>query len=119
MANLTVEKLIDEGADIEERHDGWTPLMKAAETDHVDIMKLLLQANADIHATNKKGRAALSFAAAPSMGKETACRTLELLLKWSADVNQEDYEGFTARDRARREHRSDALTFFKEWFKRK
>ena len=119
MANLTVEKLIDEGANVEEKHDGWPPLLKAAETDRVDIMELLLQANADIHATNKKGRAALSFAAAPSMGKKTADRTLECLLKWGADVNQEDYEGFTARDRARREHRSDALTFFKEWFKRK
>ena len=118
MANLTVEKLIEEGADIEERHDGWTPLMKAAETDHVDIMKLLLQANANMRATNKKGRAALSFAAAPSMGKKTACRTLKLLLEWDADVNQEDDEGFTARDRATREHRSDALAIFREFFKR-
>ena len=77
MANLTVEKLIDEGADVEQKHNGWPPLLKAAETDHVDIMKLLLQANADVHATNKKGRAALSFAAAPSIGKKTAYRTLE------------------------------------------
>ena len=111
---MIVEKLLDEDADIKEKYRGWTPLMKAAEEDLVDIMKLLLDGNADMNATNRKGRTALSFAAAPSMKRRTACRTLKLLLESGAE-DTEDHQGLTAKARARKEKRLDALEIFRHF----
>ena len=63
-----VRDLLEEGHDVEEKHLGWTPLMKAAEDNHVEIMIELIWKGADIDETNPKGRTALSFAACPSRG---------------------------------------------------
>ena len=43
-----VARLLREGADPEERYQGWTPLMKAAVEDHTNSAILLLNADADI-----------------------------------------------------------------------
>ena len=69
---VIVDQLLTKGCDIEEKYKGWTSLMKAAEEGHVEIMKSLLERDADIAATNNKGRTALSFAACPSQ-KRTTC----------------------------------------------
>ena len=69
--------------------------MKAAEEDHTNIAILLRNADADVEKENKKGRTALSFAAAPSRDgkrrRETACATLCLLLERCADINHKDF----------------------------
>ena len=57
--DASVADLLHQGADAEERYKGWTPLMKAAEEDHVDIARMLLDASVDINAVNKKGRTAV------------------------------------------------------------
>ena len=88
--------------------------MKAAEEDLVDIMRLLLDRNADMNVTNRKGRTALSFAAAPSMKRRTACRTLKLLLESGAKETKDD-QGLIAKARARKEQRSDALAIFRDF----
>ena len=44
---------------------GFGALMKAAEGDHVEIVKLLVENRADLERTNHRGRTALSIAAAP------------------------------------------------------
>ena len=88
--------------------------MKAAEEDLVDIMRLLLDGNADMNVTNRKGRTALSFAAAPSMKRRTACRTLALLLESGAKDTKDD-QGLTAKARARKEQRSSALAIFRDF----
>ena len=88
--------------------------MKAAEEDLVDIMRLLLDRNADMNVTNRKGRTALSFAAAPSMKRRTACKTLRLLLDFGARDTQDD-QGLTAKARANKEQRSDALAIFRDF----
>ena len=98
----------------EETFKGWTPLMKAAEENRVEIARLLLEHNANINATNRKGRSVLSFAAAPSMNRNTACDTLRLLLDHGADVNLKDENGQTAKGHAKKEERDDALAIFRE-----
>ena len=82
--NEKVAKLIADGANIEEKHLGWSPLMKASEENHVEIMKLLLEHRADIKISNRKGRTALSLAVSPSMGRGVATGTLKLLLEQCA-----------------------------------
>ena len=44
---------------------GFGALMKAAEGDHVEIVKLLVENRADLERTNHRGQTALSIAAAP------------------------------------------------------
>ena len=88
-------------------------MVKVAEEDYVDIAGLLLDKNADIEATNNKGRTALSFAAAPSMKggekRDTVCHVLRLLLSHGASLNHRDASGRTIKERAIHEKRQDAV----------
>lgn len=111
----TVQRLITEGKDIEEKYDGWSPLMKAAEEGHVVIIKQLLEQNADLEVVNRKGRSALSFAAAPSMGRVTSVEALRVLLAAGADAKMEDQTGQTPKSRAQREKREEAVAVFEEF----
>ena len=110
-----VARLIESKADIEEKHKGWSPLMKAAEENEVAILKLLLDNKANTDVSNHKGRTALSFAAGPSMGRDTATGTLRLLLESGADFTKKDAFGITPKARALREERKDALEIFEEF----
>ena len=110
----TVTHLLSAGHDPGEKFQGWTPLMKAAEEDYVQIVALLLGTKAtDIEATNNKGRTALSFAAAPSKKgyerRDSACQALRLLLAHGASCNHRDVSERTARERAVEEKRQDAI----------
>ena len=117
--DLVVRLLLAQGFDIEERHEGWTPLMKAAEEDCVDIMRLLLDKKADIEAANKNGRTALSFAAAPSNNgserRETPVAALRLLLQSGASPKAKCVRGQTAKEYASRAKREEALAIFEEF----
>lgn len=118
-----VLSLLQQGSDPEEKFQGWTPLMKAAEEDRLDIARLLIDRNANVEASNRKGRTPLSFAAAPSMRdkdrRETACQVLRLLLEHGADPNKKDVTRCTPRDRAAREQRDEAIDIFEEFELRK
>ena len=115
-----VQRFLTEGGSTEARVDGWTPLMKAAEEDKVEIMELLLRYGAEVEAENRRGRTALSFAAAPSMIRDchsaprrrrpTALAAVSFLLQCGADIEQRDHTGKTVIDRAREEHWYDAVT---------
>ena len=110
-----VKELLMAGRCPHTRYKGWTPFMKAAEDDKVDIMKLLLKYRAEPDAMNYRGRTALSFAAAPSnerrenRRRESSLDALRLLLSleevW---VLREDLSGMTARARAMGENRHEA-----------
>ena len=50
-----VRMLLDDNVDVEEKFDGWSPLMKAAEEGHVQIIRELLNKRADMNMTNKNG----------------------------------------------------------------
>ena len=89
--------------------------MKAAEEGHADIIRLLLDKHADVEACNSKGRGALSFAAAPSMKRPTPVNALRLLLQRGADMSRVDSLGMTAKARARKEKRDEAVAVFEEF----
>ena len=110
-----VQRLLDEGVDIDESFQGWTPLMKAAEEGDADVMQMLLDNNANIDACNGKGRSVLSFAAAPSRGRHTPIATLRLLLDNGANTELKDEKLKTAKDHAWIEKREDALSIFEEY----
>mmetsp|Transcript_71447 Transcript_71447/g.180630 ORF Transcript_71447/g.180630 Transcript_71447/m.180630 type:complete len:281 (-) Transcript_71447:112-954(-) len=118
-----VRQLLEQGSDAEERYQGWTPLMKAAEEDFVEIVRLLLDKKVDIEAVNRKKRSALSFAAAPSNRdnerRETAVSTLRLLLERGADTTRNDCTGKRPKERAAKEGRTEAVDVFDEFERRR
>ena len=61
---------------------GWTPLHEAAEAGRTDIVQLLLDAGADVEASDKYGRTPLHTAC--EFGNTT---TVQLLLEQGADPN--------------------------------
>ena len=113
-----VVKLIGEGCSIEEKWNGWSPLLKAAEEGYLEILDLLIDNGADLSVTNRNGRDALSFAAAPSGKRKTPLATLRRLLERGADPNHIDGAGMTAKMRASNEGYKDAVACFEEFEKR-
>ena len=88
--------------------------MKVAEENATRICHTLLQRKADLDVKNRNGRTALSFAACPSMGRNTACDTLRMLLENKADPSITDDNGFTPKAHAIREERLDALKILEQ-----
>ena len=59
-----VAALLRDGADIEEHNShGWTPLMAASLHGQVDLARFLHEHGADLHRTNREGKAAIHYAA--------------------------------------------------------
>ena len=113
----TVIRLLLDGHDPRLKFQGWTPLMKAAEENYFEIAGILIDSkSSDINATNRNGRTALSFAAAPSNRgcerRATACQVLCLLLAHGASLNLRDATDRTAKQRAFAEGRQDAVDIF-------
>lgn len=103
------------GCTPDDTYQGWTPLMKAAEEGYEAIVKMLVDSRVNLEEKNKKGRTALSFAAAPSMKRATPTETLRYLLTAGASQDATDDQGRTARDHATQENRSDAIAVFDEY----
>ena len=114
-----VQQLLALGKNPEEKFEGWSPLMKSAEEGSVEIMRMLLAKNVDLEYMNKNRRTALSFAAAPSNNgsgvRPTPVATLRLLLESRAKTQHKDVTGVTAKGRAAREKRDDAVAIFEEF----
>jgi len=72
-----------------------TPLIVAAQGGCKDIVKMLLQAGADIHHRNDQGETALISAA-----QEGHNEVVQILLEAGSNVNQENADGETALDLA-------------------
>jgi ankyrin repeat protein len=58
----TIEKLIEYGADVNEKSNGMTPLMFAARYNKVEIMKILIAKGAKIRARDSRGFNAKKYA---------------------------------------------------------
>ena len=112
---LLVSRLIAKGYDIEQKIQKWSPLMKAAEENETRILHALLQQKTNLEAKNQKGRRALSFAACPSMRRNTTCDTLRMLLENNADPSMKDDNGLTPKAHAIREKRQDALKILEQF----
>ncbi len=81
-----VERLLDQGADIEARDGrGWTPLMNAIHAGRIENAKLLIAKNADANAKDKRGWTALMTAI---FGGDAVVG--RLLIEKGADVNAKD-----------------------------
>ena len=108
-----VQQLLAAGKDPEEKFEGWTPLMKASEEGSVEIVEMFLDKKVNVEASNKKGRTALSFAAAPSNNgstpRATPTEVLSLLLEHGADTKRADTRGMTPKAHASLMKRQDAL----------
>lgn len=92
-----VQKFINEGADIHatNKKDGRTPLHYAAYHSQ-EIVKLLIEAGADVHAIDQYGRTPLHSSVDAYHGVETA----NLLLEEGADINATDKTNETPLHRA-------------------
>ena len=91
--------------------------MKAAEEGYAEICQLLLVRGADVKCTNRKGRDALSFAAAPSMKRASTdghCYVVRLLVERGADPLRKDERGRTPKDRAKEEGHNDIVKCLEE-----
>ena len=89
--------------------------MKAAEEGHDQIVSLLIGKRADLSAANGKGRDALSFAAAPSMNRSTSIPTVRRLIECGANLSHRDSLGMTAKERAKKEKRDEAVACLEEF----
>ena len=87
----TVQALLANGADVDERDNGETALIVAAHTRREDIVQVLLDAGSNVNAENRSGHTAL-MAAASRGSPEIA----QLLLAAGADVNGKDDQGNSA-----------------------
>ena len=58
----TVRKLIELGADVNEKSNGMTPAMYAARFNKVEILKLLVAKGADLKVRSEKGLKAIKYA---------------------------------------------------------
>ena len=93
-----VEKALVSGADINEKNEraetaltSHTALMSAAWKGHLEVVKLLLERNADVNIQDKLGRTALISAA-----WKNYLEVVELLLERNSDVNIQTVSGQTA-----------------------
>ena len=89
--------------------------MKAAEEGHTMIALQLLAHRADLEAINKKGRTALSLAAAPSGDRPTPRETLAFLIAFGADDTHENHKCLTPLQEARQENRQEAIKIFENF----
>lgn len=78
----TVRALLDKGADVNARHDGWTPLMAAADQGQLEVARLLLSKGADVNAKTEDGYVALVNAI-----ESSRLEMVKLLLDHGADPN--------------------------------
>jgi len=69
-------KAADLGNDGDVRYRGWTPLMKAADLGNVEILRLLLQYQAEVSAVNHKGRRPLDVANCARLPNLSAIKVL-------------------------------------------
>ena len=58
----SVKKIIEYGADVNEKSNGMTPLMYAARYNKTDIIKVLISSGARINYKNGHGLTALKYA---------------------------------------------------------
>ncbi len=89
---LMIQLLVAAGADTNAPRttDGKTALMSASERGFINEVRVLLECDADVNASDFQGRTALMFAA---IGRNTD--VIEVLLDFMADLMAQDHEGLS------------------------
>lgn len=106
-----IQKLIDDGASVESRGEdifGFTPLIRAAKNDNVQMIKLLLSHGAAVGGRCKSGWAPAHWAA--SYGKLDA---LKALVEGGADVSKRTSEGWTPQACAEMKRKPEVVDYLK------
>ncbi|HEV2547810.1 MAG TPA: ankyrin repeat domain-containing protein [Stellaceae bacterium] len=101
----TVKRLLQQGADLNAFDDlGWTPLIHAAKRGHVDVVRCLLAAGAQVDARDeaRAGNTALAEVAA-----ECSLEMAKALVEAGADPRIPGWAQLTALDRAKKRQRGD------------
>lgn len=99
-----VERALDQGVATDGRFMGDSPLTAAAQNGHIKIVRILIEAGADIDERNISGRSALMAAADAGQ-----LEVVRLLLEKGARVDIRDGTGSTALDLAKKYPRIVAL----------
>src|SRR5208283_3452093 len=88
-----VQELLDHGAEVDAKNEnGITSLMEAYGNGHMEIMKLLLEWEADVDARDTRTGTTILMAAS-TLGQ---IEIVKLLLEWEADANIKGNIGETA-----------------------
>ena len=82
-----VRVLIDAKADVNPKKQDWSPLTEATRGNHIEVMKLLIKAGADLNARAYDGWTPLMMAVSNGMHRPQA---VKLLIESGADVNMKD-----------------------------
>jgi hypothetical protein len=91
----TIQKLLNEGANVNERDkNGWGPLIYAIEYGRYDLMQILIEKGADIEAKDYIGETPLVYAV---LRKEDF-KAAKILIKNGANLSARCYEGETVTD---------------------
>ena len=72
--------------------------MMAPEEGFTEAMVILIDAGVDLEVVNRKGRNAVSFAAAPSIKREHDLHTVRILVEKGVDMNRKDNNRNTAKE---------------------
>ena len=78
---------------VDDTHQGWTSLLKAAENDHAGVVGLLLDDQVCVNAATGHGRNAASIAVAPPNGRGPSTKSLPLLLQAGANLSAKSDTG--------------------------
>ncbi len=88
-----VKQLIDDGADVNELNNGDAPLVMAAYKGYTEIVRMLLEAGADVRAVDP-GMKATALHAAAYAGRAEAAK---VLIEYNIDINKQGpFNGYTA-----------------------
>lgn len=70
--NQTAKKIIEYGADVNQRFNGMTPLMYAARYNNVEMIKMLIEKGADLSEKDSRGNTAIKYAELSNAKEATA-----------------------------------------------
>ena len=99
--SLAVQKLIDEGANINEPDSsGYTPLFNAVYYGQLEVVKILISKGANLESKDLSGMTPLVSASYYSYNSPNAANITKLLIKSGANINVKSPEGETVLDLA-------------------
>jgi len=99
--SLTVQKLIDAGANINEPVGrGYNALFYAIEYGQFEVVKILISKGAKLESKDSSGNTPLVFAAYYGYNSPNAANIIKLLIKSGADINAKSPYGETILDLA-------------------